>query len=83
MKIDELSEQFFLITDSYQVSEIRDSLQIDMQGCDSIFVGLEKDGSDYEVVYGFEGIVPLLDKTLTLLSAGRGHWFQADRSQMG
>ena len=83
MKINELSEQFFLITDSYQVSEIRDSLQIDMQGCDSIFVGLEKDGSDYEFVYGFKGIVPLLDKTLTLLFAGRGRGFQADRSQMG
>ena len=83
MKIDELSEQFFLITDFCQVSEIRDSLQIDMQGCDSIFVGLEKNGSDYEVVYGFEGIVPLLDKTLTLLSACRGRGFQTDRSQMG
>jgi len=67
MKIDEISEQFFLITDSCQVSEIQDSLHIDMQGCDSLFVGLEKDGSDYEVVYGFEGIVPLLDKTLTPL----------------
>ncbi len=80
MKIDELSEQFFLITDSCQVSEIRDALQIDMQGCDSIFVGLEKDGSDYEVVYGFEGIVPLLDKTLTLLFPCRGRWFQTGRS---
>ena len=67
MKINELSERFFLITDSCQVSEIRDSLQIDMQGCDSIFVGLEKDGSDYEVVYGFEGIVPNLDKELVAL----------------
>ena len=83
MKIDELSEQFFPITDSCQVSEIRDSLQIDMQGCDGLFVKCEKDGSDYEVVYGFEGIVPLLDKTLTLLSSGRGRGFQTDRSQMG
>lgn len=71
MKIRELSEQFFLITDSCQVSEIRDSLYLDMQGCDSIFVGLEKDGSDYEVIYGFEGIVPLLDKTLSLLFNSR------------
>jgi len=83
MKIDELSEQFFLITDSCLVSEIRDSLQLDMQGCDGLFVGLTKDASDYEVIYGFEGIVPLLDKTLTLLSAGRGRGFQTNRSQMG
>jgi hypothetical protein len=67
MKIDELSEQFFLLTDSCQVSEIRDSLQIDMQGCDSLFVRLDKDGDAYEIIYGFEGIVPLLDKTLTRL----------------
>jgi hypothetical protein len=67
MKIDNLSEQFFLITDFCQVSEIRDSLQIDMQGCDGLFVKCEKDGSDYESVYGFDGIVPLLNKKLTLL----------------
>jgi hypothetical protein len=75
MKIDELSEHFFLITDSCQVSEIRDSVQIDMQGCDSLFVGLEKDSSNYEVIYGFEGIVPLLDKTLTLLFPGQSGRF--------
>ena len=75
MKIDELSEQFFLITDSCQVSEIRDSLQIDMQGCDSLFVRLDKDGDAYETIYGFEGIVPLLDKTLNLLSACRSRGF--------
>jgi len=62
MKIDELSEQFFLITDSCQVGEIRDYLSIDMQGCDSLFVRLDKDGDAFETVYGFEGIVPLLDK---------------------
>lgn len=71
MKIDELSEQYFLITDSFQVSEIQDSLNIDMQECDSLFVRLDKDGDAFETVYGFEGIVPLLDKTLTLLFAGR------------
>ncbi len=70
MKIKELSERFFLITDSCQVSEIRDSLQIGMQGCDSLFIRLDKNGNDYEVIYGFEGIVPLLDKPLTLLSPG-------------
>jgi hypothetical protein len=83
MKIDELSGQFFLITDSCQVSEIRDSLQIDMQECDSLFVRLDKDGDAFETIYGFEGIVPLLDKTLILLFPCRGRGFQADRSQMG
>lgn len=82
MKIDELAERFFLITDSCQVSEIRDFLNIDMQGCDSLFVRLDKDGDAYETIYGFEGIVPLLDKTLTLLSAGRVRGFQTNRSQM-
>jgi hypothetical protein len=67
MKIDELSEQFFLVTDSCQVSEIRDFLQIDMQGCDSLFVGLDKAGDAYKTIYGFEGIVPILDKSLSLL----------------
>lgn len=67
MKISELSEQFFLITDSCEVAEIRHYLRLDLQGCDSLFVKCEKDGCDYEAVYGFEGIVPLLDKTLTLL----------------
>ena len=38
-----------------------------MQECDSLFVQLDNDSSDYEVVYGFEGIVPNLDKELTLL----------------
>lgn len=71
MKIRELSEQSFLITDSCQVNEIRDFLQLDMRGCDSIFVRLDQNGSDFEVVYGFEGIVPLLDKMLTLLFYGR------------
>ena len=70
MKISELSEQFHLINDSYQVAEIRDSLQLNMNDCDSLFVKYGKDGCDYEVVYGFEGIVPLLDKTLTLLFSG-------------
>ena len=83
MTIRKLCEQFVLITDSYQVAEIRDFLQLNMRGCDSLFVKCEKDGCDYEVVYGFEGIVPLLDKTLTLLFAGRGRRFQAGRSQMG
>ena len=67
MRISELSEQFHLINDACQVAEIRDFLRLDMNDCDSLFVKREKDGSDYEVVYGFEGIVPLLDKTLTLL----------------
>ena len=67
MKIAELSKQFFLITDSCQVAEIRDALHLDMQECDSLFVQLDNDSSDYEVVYGFEGIVPNLDKELTLL----------------
>jgi len=64
MEISELSEQFFLITDSQQVTEIRNFLQLDMQGCNSLFVKCEDDGCYYEVVYGFEGIVPFLDKTL-------------------
>lgn len=80
MKIRELSEQFFLITDSCQVSEIWDFLHLDMQGCDSLFVKCEKDRCDYEVVYGFEGVVPLLDKTLTLLFHGRGRWLQTTGS---
>jgi hypothetical protein len=67
MKIDELSEQFFLITDSCQVSEIQDFLLIDTQGCDSFFVRLDKDGDAFETVYGFEGTVPLLDKMITPL----------------
>jgi len=77
MKIIDLSEQFYLITDSCQVGEIRDSLLIDMQGCDSLFVRLDKDGDAFESVYGFEGIVPLLDKTLTLLFPCRVSSFQS------
>lgn len=72
MKISELSEQFLLINDSCQVVEIRNDLHLDMQECDSLFVELDKDGSDYEAVYGFEGIVPLLEKPLTLLFNGGG-----------
>jgi len=67
MKISELSKQFHLINDSHEIAEIRDFLRLDMNDCDSLFVKCEKDGCDYEVVYGFEGIVPLLDKTLTVL----------------
>jgi len=72
MEIGELSEQFCLITDSCQVAEIRNDLHLDMQECDSLFVQLDNDGSDYEIVYGFEGIVPTLDKELALLFHGRG-----------
>ncbi|MDO8302246.1 MAG: hypothetical protein Q7T18_03300 [Sedimentisphaerales bacterium] len=72
MKISELSEQFLLITDSCQVAEIRNDLHLDMQECDSLFVELDNDGSDYEVVYGFKGIVPNSDKELALLFSGRG-----------
>lgn len=71
MKISELSEQFYLITDSFHIAEIRNALNMDMQECDSLFVELDDDGSDYEVVYGFEGITPLLEKPLTLLFDGR------------
>jgi hypothetical protein len=71
MKIRELSKKFFLITDSCKVSEIRNYLGLDLQDCDSLFVKLDKDGDAYELVYGFEGIVPLLDKTLTLLFSCR------------
>jgi hypothetical protein len=83
MKISELSEQFHLINDSHQVAEIRDFLQINMNECDSLFVKYERDGCNYEIVYGFEGIVPLLDKPLTILFSGRGGRFQTSRSQMG
>lgn len=72
MKIGELSEQFLLINDSCQVAEIQDDLYLDLQECNSLFVQLDKNGSDYEVVYGFEGIIPNLDKELALLVAGRG-----------
>jgi hypothetical protein len=71
MKISELSEQFYLITDSCQVAGIRDGLHLKMQECDSLFVKLDNDGSDYEVVYGFEGIVPNSDKELALLFHGQ------------
>jgi hypothetical protein len=67
MKISELSEQFYLISDSCEVAEIQNDLSLDMQGCDSLFVKLDKDGSDYEPVYGFEGIIPKLDKEISLL----------------
>jgi hypothetical protein len=67
MKINDLSEQFFLVTDSCQVSEIQDFLNIDMQRCDSLFVRLDRDGNAFETVYGFEGTVPLLDKMITPL----------------
>jgi hypothetical protein len=75
MQIRELGKQFFLITDSHQVAEIRDFLHLDMQSCDSLFARLDKDDDAYEIVYGFEGIVPLLDKTLTLLFRSKGHRF--------
>lgn len=67
MKVSELSEQFHLINDSFQVAELRDFLRLDMNECESVFVKLDKDGCDYEIVYGYEGIVPLLDKPLFLL----------------
>ena len=67
MKISELSKQFHLINDSHEIAEIRDFLRLDMNDCDSLFVKCEEDGGDFKAVYGFEGIVPLLDKTLTLL----------------
>ena len=70
MRIRELSEQFHLIDDSCQVAEIRDFLRLDRGECDCLFVKCSKDRSDYEAVYGFEGIVPLLDKRLTLLFRG-------------
>jgi hypothetical protein len=80
MKISGLSEQFHLINDSCQVAEIRNFLRLNMNECDSLFVKFEEDGCDYEVVYGFEGIVPLLDKTLTLLFSGRGRRLQTGYS---
>lgn len=80
MKISKLSEQFCLITDSCQVAEIRHALHLDMQGCDSLFVKLEKDCGDYEVVYGFEGIVPNLDKELTLLFSRQNRRLQTART---
>lgn len=67
MKISELSKEFHLINDSHEIAEIRDFLRLDMNDCDSLFVKCEEDGCDFEAVYGFEGIVPLLDKTLTVL----------------
>ena len=67
MRIGELCEDFLLITDSCQVAETQDFLGLDIQGCDSLFVRLDADGSDYDTVYGFEGIVPRLDKRLVLL----------------
>lgn len=67
MMISELPEEFHLINDSCQVSEIRKFLRFNMSGCDSLFVKCDTDGDDYEIVYGFEGIVPLLNKRLTLL----------------
>jgi hypothetical protein len=79
MKISELSEEFHLINDSCQVAEIRDFLRLNMNECDSLFVKCEKEGCDYEVVYGFEGIIPLLDKTLTLLFSCRGRRLQISR----
>jgi len=67
MKISDLCEAYVLITDSCEAAAIRDFLGVDMQGCDSLFVRLDADGSDYDMVYGFEGIVPRLDKPLVLL----------------
>jgi hypothetical protein len=67
MKIGELGEQFHLIDDSFQVAEIRDFFRLNMSRCESLFVKCDQDRCGYELVYGFEGIVPLLDKTLTLL----------------
>ena len=67
MKVSELSEEFQLINDSHEIAEIRDFLRLDMNDCDSLFVKCGEDGGDFDTVYGFEGIVPLLDKTLTLL----------------
>ena len=67
MKVSELAEEFQLINDSHEIAEIRDFLRFDLSDCDSLFVKCNKDGGDFEAVYGFEGIVPLLDKTLTLL----------------
>lgn len=80
MKISELSEEYYLINDSYQVADIRDFLQLDMNDCDSLFVKCEKDGGGYEAVYGFEGIIPLLDKTLILLFSNQGDRLQISRS---
>jgi hypothetical protein len=67
MRIKNLTEQFVLLSDAFHVNELREELGLDMRGCDSVFVKLDEDGSDYEIVYGFEEIVPGLDKELTLL----------------
>ena len=67
MKISEISEQFYLITDTFEVAKIQNDLHLDMQDCDGLFVKLDIEGSDYEIVYGFEGIIPKLDKDIFLL----------------
>lgn len=67
-RIADLSREYILVTDSQDVRAIANIVGItDMQGCSGLFVRLSKQGDGIEEVLGFEGIVPMLDKSATSL----------------
>ena len=65
MKVSDLEQGqdvFTFVSDSQDVQAVRDTLGAVAEGYDSFFVRLG-DG-DYEEVYGMEGIIPKLCKTV-------------------
>ena len=66
--IKDIGSEYKLITDSQEVAELSRMLGItDLQGCSGVFVKLSDKGDSIEAVYGFEGIVPKLNKPVIQL----------------
>jgi hypothetical protein len=55
-------DKWELVTDSQEVEDYADSFCFDLQGCDGLFVKMNNTGDYTESIYGFEGIVPELNK---------------------
>ena len=66
MEIRNIPDNFSLVTDSQDVKATLSYIgKRPRNCCDSLFVEIE-DG-EYKTVYGFDGIVPYLSKTVKLL----------------
>lgn len=68
MKIKDIPESFVLVTDSQDVEGVLSSIGKRLRNGNSLFVEIE-DG-EYKTVYAFAGIVPILDKQVSLLYKG-------------
>jgi hypothetical protein len=67
VKIKDLVGEYKLITDSQDIKGVVETLGIDVQGCSGLFVKLNKSGDSVEEVWGFIGIVPMLNKAVIKL----------------